>query len=101
MYIPLKPFQTKTPFTGDVSVHWTTGRRWQVKLFGYMAGNSDTFSPRQETVKLHEFFVTASIKNVKYNAQNVLQYLTGADGKRSKLDEKKSPNLVTFSFLIH
>ena len=32
MYIPLKRFQKKTLFIGDVSVNWATGRRWQVKL---------------------------------------------------------------------
>ena len=29
MYIPLKRFRKKTLFTGDVSVHWATGRRGQ------------------------------------------------------------------------
>ena len=32
MYIPLKQFQKKTHFTGDVSINWATGRRGQAKL---------------------------------------------------------------------
>ena len=50
MYIPLKGFQKKALFIGDVSVNWATVRRRQVKLL-------DTWQvaqvnlPRQECIK--------------------------------------------------
>ena len=53
MYIPLKRFQKKTLFTSDVSVNWTTVRRWEAKLLDTWQV-TQVHLPRQESVAEHE-----------------------------------------------
>ena len=50
MHIPLKRFQKKTLFIGDVSINWATGRRWQAKLLDTRQV-TQIHLPRQESVK--------------------------------------------------
>ena len=50
MYIPLRRFQKKAPFAGDVSINWATGRRWKVKLLDTWQVTQVNL-PRQESVK--------------------------------------------------
>ena len=50
MYIPLKQFQKKTLFAGDVSINQATGTRWQTKLLDTWQV-TEINSPRQESVQ--------------------------------------------------
>ena len=51
MYNPLKRSQKKTLFTGDASINWATGRRWQAKLLDNWQVTQIQL-PRQESVKI-------------------------------------------------